>query len=165
MYARVCAFQYVLDDRPRAASRQFLQVPARPCAVHDIHDALCNFFFLPPSPVLPLTSPSLSAPASFAKQTEFSPRLGRIGRRPRAPSQRPGDAIPNDLCGVLRPPQLDPAGAAVAAVDVPAQVRARGARGERGQLGAPDPGHAFGRARERLGRPHHADRAFFPLFP
>jgi hypothetical protein len=50
-------------------------------------------------------------------------------------------------------------------VDVPAQVRARGVDGERGQLRARDRGRTAGRARDHLGVPHYASRAFFVLFP
>ena len=95
---------------------------------------------------------------------EFPSWLGYIRRRPRAPSQRAGGIIPDDLRGLLRPPRLDSAGAAVAAVDVPAQVCARGADGERSQLGASNPGRSAGRARGCLRDPHYAPRAFFLVF-
>ena len=95
---------------------------------------------------------------------EFPPWLSHIGRRPRDPSQRDNGLVPNDVCGLLRPPRLDPAGAAVAAVDVSAQVCARGVVGERGQLGAPDPGRLAGRTRGRFRVSHYASRACARLF-
>ena len=91
---------------------------------------------------------------------EFPPWLSHIGRRPRDSSQRDNGTVPNDVCGLLRPPRLDSAGAAVAAVDVSAQVCARGVIGERGQLGAPDPGRIAGRARGRFRISHYASRAW-----
>ena len=48
----------------------------------------------------------------------------------------------------------------MAAVDVPAQVCARSALGERGQLWARDTGYPSRRARERLCFAHHEHRAF-----
>ena len=95
---------------------------------------------------------------------EFPPWLGHIGRRPRDPSQRDNGTVPNDVCGLLRPSRLDPAGAAVAAVDVSAQVCARGVIGERGQLGASDPRRIAGRARGRFRVSHYASRAWASSF-
>ena len=90
---------------------------------------------------------------------EFPPRSIYSRRRSRAPARRAERAVPNDVRGLLRPPQLDPAGAAVAAVVVPAQVRARGGLGERGQLGARDTGYPTRRACDGLRFPHHEPRA------
>jgi hypothetical protein len=97
------------------------------------------------------------------RPAEFPTRSIYIQRRSRPPARRADWAIPNDVCGVLRPPQLDPASAAVATVDVPAQVCARGARGQRGQLGARDTGYPSRRARDRLCCAHHEPRALLSL--
>ena len=90
---------------------------------------------------------------------------------PRSYIQRPSYALAgcteravlNDIRGVLRPPQLDPARAAVAAVDVPAQVCTRRTLGERGQLGARDLGYSSGSARDRLCFARHEHRASYRL--
>src|SRR5712691_12154287 len=74
----------------------------------------------------------------FENDIEFPSRLGHNGWWPRASPQRSVGVIPDDLCRVLRPPQPDSTGVAMAAVDMPAQVRPRGVVGERGQLGTPD---------------------------
>ena len=94
------------------------------------------------------------------RAAEFPPRSSYIQRRSRTIAQRAERAIPNDVRGFLRPPQLDPAGATVARVDVPAQVCARSARGQRGQLGARDSGYPSRRARDSLCCAHYESRAF-----
>ena len=95
---------------------------------------------------------------------EFPPRSIYTQWRSRAPAGRAERAVPDDVRGVLHPPQFDPAGAAVVAVVVPAQVCARGALGERGQLGAPDTGYPTRRARGRLRFAHHEHRASLSFF-
>ena len=91
---------------------------------------------------------------------EFPPRSIYIQRRSRAPPWRADRALPNDIRGVLHPPQFNSTGAAVATVDVPAKVCARGAVGERSQLGARDTRCPSRRTRVCLCFAHHEHRAF-----
>ena len=91
-------------------------------------------------------------PASADPSAELPPRDTLPKRRYRHPHFGAFGALPDDLRGLLRPPELDPACAAVAAVALPAQVHARGTVRERGWLGAHDPGCATRCAGECVGK-------------
>lgn len=93
----------------------------------------------------------ISAPHKELPARLLLPKWGR-----RDPAQRAVGTLSNDVRGLLRAPRQHPAGAALAAVDLSAEVLPRGAGGERGRLRADDPGHAAGRAGRRLGEPDHA---------
>ena len=86
-----------------------------------MHDHLC---------MSPLFSSGLSP--RFVRSTDVIPelpyRLRCIQRWSCAPTEHAARLLPNDVCRILRAPQLDSASTAVATVDVPAQVHARGSR-------------------------------------